>query len=1677
MASNPAEFLKFYYEVVLFEYWGVFHGGTRIPFDKIAKAFLAALDTYEDFPHLLTCNCSQYIRDNGLFHGDGMRTFVRGYQLKLLPSSSLKVAKKLYDSDLSDGPFFHEPKNRPSYYDGVILPDHDYNDFRFRLQFGDNYSKLVPLEYQDDISVLILECRTRLKGYISPTLLYTVHGSAHGASQYTRQNSEEILRGIKPHTVDTDETKSIKKELAQARANREQETQGQRMESARLHAETLANHTKIEEYISRLERSTMITELRKSEVASLRGAIQAVFDHWAGRQLFEVLLYGSQASGLSNCNSDVDLVVMPCSNKTLGVQSLEQLLKNEGYQIKMALPTARTPIVTFYDPKTKLTCDICVDQPLGVENSKLINNYRQLDDRFMPLWVAVRHLAKRHNILDGKKHYLSSYALALMLISYLQMCNILPKLQYQSGKKLKKNIVEEWDCAFDEDWEERKRGHAKEITAAVLLLRVCRYFGDLCDYESVDLNARKGIGETRSDSYIPDVQEQEKVLNAPICIMDPFVRDRNVARNISSNTLKRIQAAFQKAYRNLQAGNISGAFPKKHPDMKNDPASFLKCYYEVVIFEYWGVFHGGTRIPFHMIARAFQAALDVYEDFPHLLRCPCDQFIFAKGLFRGKGVRDFVEGLELKVLPKTSVEDSVLIYDSDLSDGPFFSEKSTRSDHYGYKVTPKGVILPDQSYHSLEFRRQFEDNYAKFVPLEYKDDISVLILECRSRLKGYFSPTLLSSVHGSTFGITKYTRERSEEMSRGIMPYMADTVETLQIKEELAQARARREQATKRQRMESANLHAATLTTHLRIETYITKLQTSTMITELRKLEIESLQSAIQKAFDRWAGRQRFEVLLYGSHASGLSNCNSDVDLVVMTRSDIALCLHKLEDLLRDERFHIRIVLPTARVPIVTFYDPRTRLTADICIDQPLGVENSKLINLYRQLDDRFMPLWVAVRHLAKRHNILDGRKHYLSSYALALMLISYLQMCNILPKLQDQSEKKFKEKKIGGWNCAVDPNWQKHKQEHAKVTTVAVLLLRVCRYFAYLCDYERVDLNPRKGICDTRSIKYTKDIQEQKKLLSAPICIRDPFVRDRNVACNISSNTLERIREAFHQTFVNLQAGNLSGAFPNEEQVASRDKVLNSIYETFIYELTFIFGPGRVIPFSLIARCFAVAARFSERQQQGCLAYSYHKTIRIFGLDSERAVYENFLSSREPVLLPLLPCRDPTTTSRHFGYEITDSGVTLPKWRESEKMQFQERYHRCVPHHIMDDISAMAYDLRMHFLGCKPGDGDRIMVLKNVPGILGLCRPIEVFGFDDISDLTEAAQRWFIEDPSGENPGPLPKSTPRLEALGDAMTQLRTSTQNTPQHRQQVEKLRTRVEETLLNSLGGSFKVHVYGSQSTYLNDHQSDVDLVILGFDGDKDIGYISSILRGNGYRILLVLPKAKVPIATFFDPSTGLTSDICIVHQPLALYRSKLIDTYRRIDIRFTDLWFTIRRLSKQYGILESKKQLLSSYALTLMLITFLQRTTPPILPLLQHQFSMIAEFEESETIFDTNYNHYSTIASANKLPASELLKQFFHFYGCVVHFEEHEINARLGWVGNRKKVSAPVRADEYQLQEQKDAPLCIMDPFERDRNVARNVNSKRNVGLIRKTFETVYLTIRDDPAKAIQMISPP
>ena len=73
-----------------------------------------------------------------------------------------------------------------------------------------------------------------------------------------------------------------------------------------------------------------------------------------------------------------------------------------------------------------------------------------------------------------------------------------------------------------------------------------------------------------------------------------------------------------------------------------------------------------------------------------------------------------------------------------------------------------------------------------------------------------------------------------------------------------------------------------------------------------------------------------------------------------------------------------------------------------------------------------------------------------------------------------------------------------------------------------------------------------------------------------------------------------------------------------------------------------------------------------------------------------------------------------------------------------------------------------------------------------------------------------------------------------------------------------------------------------------------------------------------------------------DSCV---PQAVHNTAMLELYSRIDPRCRILGYVMKDFAKACGICDASQGSLSPYAYRLMVIYYLQRTSPPVLPVLQ------------------------------------------------------------------------------------------------------------------------------------------
>jgi DNA polymerase sigma len=583
MPSSRSELLGYLYDVILFELAERMESGYsyNVDMDSLAGCFEHVRQMYQDDDddeQLLEYPSDRYIRKHGLNEAE----YIKGYILSLDGGcyAHFPYNVQVFEGDDSsdDSSDDDDPYGDNEYYsynnessesnygsDYIVLHGFYGNQVQEFLEW---YAYEVPREYHDEIAALIQGLRddywcNRGSGGTWNGLPNGMRGATKfSANHNDNKRDRAALRQRENEDAERRQREQEEEEERREVERREQERiwrEEQRAREAREEAIRQRND-RIATYMDCLERSLMSSVDRDGKVESQRQTLQdELQQHYCDWDL-EVHLFGSFASGLSSKTSDADFTVYYFEHD---IKELASSLKQIGYQDVSAITNARVPIVSFYNPEYDISCDINIDEPMGVINSKLIHTYRKIDDRFLTLWFAIKQIAKRHNILSGSTGYLSSYALTMMLIVFLQDVTepaILPRLQQQSYRMTDRE-VDGWDCSFDRNWSNyRTYGSDNNRSVGQLLVDFCYHYGYTFHYASQEVNPCLGRIKSRSFSPPARSRRDKRPKDWPICILDPFITGRNVAGNCHRNAVDGIQECFRSACDSLKNGDINRAF-------------------------------------------------------------------------------------------------------------------------------------------------------------------------------------------------------------------------------------------------------------------------------------------------------------------------------------------------------------------------------------------------------------------------------------------------------------------------------------------------------------------------------------------------------------------------------------------------------------------------------------------------------------------------------------------------------------------------------------------------------------------------------------------------------------------------------------------------------------------------------------------------------------------------------------------------------------------------------------------------------------------------------------------------------------------------------------------------------------------------------------------------------------
>ncbi|XP_013169960.1 PREDICTED: poly(A) RNA polymerase gld-2 homolog A-like [Papilio xuthus] len=258
----------------------------------------------------------------------------------------------------------------------------------------------------------------------------------------------------------------------------------------------------------------------------------------------------------------------------------------------------------------------------------------------------------------------------------------------------------------------------------------------------------------------------------------------------------------------------------------------------------------------------------------------------------------------------------------------------------------------------------------------------------------------------------------------------------------------------------------------------------------------------------------RYSLYVVGSTMSGFGLDNSDMDLClhvrahqhVDARAQALLHLNYLLDYIRT--FDSGAELIHAKVPILKFRDVRNGLQVDLNCNNVVGIRNTDMLIYFSRLDWRVRPLVTVTKLWARAHRINDARRRTLSSYALTLMVIHYLQ-CGTSPPL------------------LVRPEAAHERRAHHNRATLAELFLHMLKYYADF-PYEQMAISVRVKRLPLAECRV-HDPHQWKWL-----CVEEPFDLSNTARSVYDPDMFEKIVSTFRESYKRLSAGmRLADAWP----------------------------------------------------------------------------------------------------------------------------------------------------------------------------------------------------------------------------------------------------------------------------------------------------------------------------------------------------------------------------------------------------------------------------------------------------------------------------------------------------------------------------------------------------------------
>ncbi|KAL3073838.1 hypothetical protein niasHT_034870 [Heterodera trifolii] len=260
------------------------------------------------------------------------------------------------------------------------------------------------------------------------------------------------------------------------------------------------------------------------------------------------------------------------------------------------------------------------------------------------------------------------------------------------------------------------------------------------------------------------------------------------------------------------------------------------------------------------------------------------------------------------------------------------------------------------------------------------------------------------------------------------------------------------------------------------------------------------------------------------------------------------------------------------------------------------------------------------------------------------------------------------------------------------------------------------------------------------------------------------------------------------------------------------------------------------------------------------------------------------------------------------------------------------------------------------------------------------------------------------------------------------------------------------SLQIELFGSVLSGFGSNDCDIDLCLIttgskNHEREQHNGTITQekrrewlnklvqYLRKTELYTVISVADARTPIVKFeYHGEEGFHGDIS-VENGLALYNTELLRLYTHFDNRVSPLGFAVKRWAKLYGINDASAGSISSYAYVVMLIHFLQRIDPPVLPFLQND-------RKGQLVEGWNVSFTRQLPEQFSNKNTQSIAQLFHDFLAFYAFQ-FDMHTDVAQIRTAKPYNKMMRKRELGCGDDQRFRLCVEDPFDLEHNLTSGV----------------------------------